>query len=141
MALGVRRLSVIDVAHGRQPLSNEAGDVWVAYEGELYEYPEIREQLLARGHQLRTALRYRSVGASLRGSRRKSVRQSARPIRRLAVGPHTPHRVPGRDRIGISPLFYAEVDGWLLWASEIKGLLASGMINTAAGRSRPRLFL
>ena len=46
-----------------------------------------------------------------------------------------------RDRIGISPLFYAEVDGWLLWASEIKSLLASGMISAAAGRSRPRLFL
>ena len=54
LALGVRRLSVIDVANGRQPLSNETGDVWVAYEGELYDYPEIRAKLLARGHRLAT---------------------------------------------------------------------------------------
>src|SRR5438045_3543725 len=54
LALGVRRLSVIDLAGGRQPLSNEAGDVWVAFEGELYDYPEIREGLLARGHRLAT---------------------------------------------------------------------------------------
>src|ERR1022692_2990650 len=54
LALGVRRLSVIDVANGRQPMSNETGDVWVAYEGELYDYPEIRAKLLARGHRLAT---------------------------------------------------------------------------------------
>src|SRR5690349_6079649 len=54
LALGVRRLSVIDRAGGRQPLANETGDIWVAYEGELYDYPVIRLDLLARGHCLRT---------------------------------------------------------------------------------------
>ncbi|MGD9633790.1 MAG: asparagine synthetase B, partial [Pirellulales bacterium] len=54
VALGNRRLSIIDVAGGRQPLSNETRDVWVAFEGELYEYPELREELLQRGHRLAT---------------------------------------------------------------------------------------
>ncbi len=129
VALGVRRLSVIDVANGRQPLSNEAGDVWVAYEGELYEYPEIRERLLARGHQLRTRCDteawvhlYEDLGEKVfpeaRGQFGVSLWDRARRTVYLA-----------RDRIGISPLFYAEADGWFLWASEIKSLLASGLIE------------
>jgi asparagine synthase (glutamine-hydrolysing) len=132
VALGVRRLSVIDVAHGRQPLSNEAGDIWVAYEGELYEYPEIREQLLARGHHLQTHCDteawvhlYEDLGEKVfpqaHGQFGVSLWDRSRRTVYLA-----------RDRIGISPLFYAEVDGWLLWASEIKGLLASGMIKPRA---------
>ena len=129
LALGVRRLSVIDVANGRQPLSNEDGTVWVAFEGELYDYPEIRESLLANGHRLLTRCdteawvhlyedqgekvfdrAYGQFGVSLWDRKRRTV-------------------LLGRDRIGISPLFYAEADGWLLWASEIKSLLASGLIT------------
>src|SRR5262245_43963775 len=54
VALGVRRLAIIDVAGGRQPIANEAGDVWVAAEGELYDYPDLRGRLLDRGHRLAT---------------------------------------------------------------------------------------
>jgi asparagine synthase (glutamine-hydrolysing) len=129
LALGVRRLSVIDVAHGRQPLSNEDGNVWVAFEGELYDYPEIRDNLLAKGHRLLTRCdteawvhlyedqgekvfdhAYGQFGVSLWDRNKRTV-------------------LLGRDRIGISPLFYAEADGWLLWASEIKSLLASGLLE------------
>lgn len=129
LALGVRRLSVIDVANGRQPLSNENGDIWVAYEGELYEYPELRERLLARGHQLRTRCDteawvhlYEDLGEQVfaQAHGQFGVALWDRPARTLLLG---------RDRIGISPLFYTESDGWLLWASEIKSLLASGMVE------------
>ena len=54
VALGARRLSIVDLAGGRQPLSNEDGSIWVAFNGELFEYPEIRRELLARGHHLAT---------------------------------------------------------------------------------------
>src|SRR5438034_7111870 len=54
VALGVRRLAIIDVAGGRQPLANENGDIWVAYEGELYDFPQLRQRLIERGHTLRT---------------------------------------------------------------------------------------
>src|SRR3990172_6591881 len=54
LALAVRRLSIIDLATGDQPLSNEAGDVTLVFNGEIYNYRELREQLLARGHRFRT---------------------------------------------------------------------------------------
>ncbi len=54
VALGARRLSVVDLENGRQPIDNEDGTVWVAYNGELYQYPEVRKDLLARGHTLKT---------------------------------------------------------------------------------------
>ena len=120
---------MIDVANGRQPLSNEAGDIWVAYEGELYDYPEIRERLLAHGHRLRTHCDteawvhlYEDLGEKVfdQACGQFGVSLWDRKQRTLFLG---------RDRVGISPLFYAESDGWLLWASEIKSLLASGMID------------
>src|SRR3981189_1766476 len=54
VALGARRLSIVDLAGGRQPIANERGDVWVAFNGELFEYPELRRELLSRGHTLAT---------------------------------------------------------------------------------------
>ena len=52
--MGMRRLSIIDLATGRQPISNEDGSIWIVFNGEIYNYPELRELLLARGHKLRT---------------------------------------------------------------------------------------
>src|SRR5262249_24437970 len=52
--LGARRLSIVDLAGGRQPIANEDGSVWVAFNGELFEYPELRKDLLERGHHLAT---------------------------------------------------------------------------------------
>ena len=54
VALGARRLSIVDLAGGRQPIANEDRSVWVAFNGELFEYPELRAELLARGHRLAT---------------------------------------------------------------------------------------
>jgi asparagine synthase (glutamine-hydrolysing) len=134
LALGVRRLAIIDVAGGRQPLANEDGRVWVAYEGELYNYAKLREQLLARGHLLRTRCDteawvhlYEDHGEAVfdraRGQFAVALWDAAR--RSLLLG---------RDRVGIAPLFYAEAEGWLLWASEIKALLSSGLINPQPDR-------
>src|SRR5262245_27086871 len=54
IAMGMRRLSIIDLATGRQPISNEDGSVWIVFNGEIYNHRELRELLLARGHKLRT---------------------------------------------------------------------------------------
>ena len=129
VALGNRRLAIIDVAGGRQPLSNETRDVWVAFEGELFEYPELREELLRRGHRLATRCDteawvhlYEELGEGvfLKAEGQFSVSLWDQRERKLMLA---------RDRVGIGPLFYAQRDGWLLWSSEIKGLLASGMIE------------
>jgi asparagine synthase (glutamine-hydrolysing) len=132
VALGNRRLAIIDVAGGRQPLANETRDVWVAFEGELYEYPELREGLLERGHRLSTHCDteawvhlYEELGEGvfLKAEGQFSVSLWDQRERKLMLA---------RDRVGIGPLFYAQHDGWLLWSSEIKGLLASGMIEAEA---------
>src|SRR5262245_61296559 len=129
LALGVRRLAIIDVAGGRQPLANETGDVWVAYEGELYDYPELRQRLLERGHRLATRCDteawvhlYEDHGEAVFDHARGQFAVALWDRRRRTL-------LLGRDRPGIAPLFYAQSEGWLLWASEVKALLASGLID------------
>jgi asparagine synthase (glutamine-hydrolysing) len=132
VALGARRLAIIDIAGGRQPMSNETGDIWTAFEGELYQYPELRKHLLDRGHQFATHCDteawvhlYEEYGDAMfrKATGQFSVAVWDRNTRTLLLG---------RDRAGIGPLYYANSDGWLLWASEIKGLLASGMLSPMA---------
>jgi asparagine synthase (glutamine-hydrolysing) len=128
VALGARRLSIIDLAGGRQPISNEDGSVWVAFNGELFEYPELRRQLSSAGHHLATRCDteawvhlYEDSGEGIFARARGQFAISLwdRKTRTLILG---------RDRVGICPLYYAHADGWLLWGSEIKALLASGLV-------------
>ena len=129
LALGARRLSIVDLAGGRQPMANEDRSVWVAFNGELFDYPELRKTLLARGHHLATRCDteawvhlYEDHGTATfehaRGQFAVSLWDRAR--RTLLLG---------RDRVGICPLYYAQADGWLLWGSEVKALLASGLVE------------
>jgi asparagine synthase (glutamine-hydrolysing) len=135
VALGARRLSIIDLARGKQPIANEDGSVWVAFNGELFEYPELRAELLAGGHRLATRCDteawvhlYEDLGERMFEKARGQFAVSLwdRKTRTLILG---------RDRVGICPLYYTEVDGWLLFGSEIKALLASGLV---APRPDPR---
>ncbi len=135
VALGARRLAIIDLAGGRQPISNEDGSVWVAFNGELFEYPELRRQLLSAGHHLATRCDteawvhlYEDRGEGMFANARGQFAVSLwdRKSRTLILG---------RDRVGICPLYYAQADGWLLWGSEIKALLASRLV---AARPDPR---
>jgi len=129
LAMGARRLSIVNLVGGRQPISNERGNIWVAFNGELFEYPELRRDLLARGHQLATRCDteawchlYEDLGegmfAETRGQFAVSLWDRERETLYL-----------GRDRVGICPLYYTEREGWLLWCSEVKGLLASGLVD------------
>ena len=129
LALGARRLAIIDLAGGRQPISNEDGSIWVAFNGELFEYPKLRHDLLAAGHQLATRCDteawvhlYEDFGQAMfeRARGQFAVSLWDRNDRTLILG---------RDRIGICPLYYAQADGWLLWGSEIRALLASGLFT------------
>lgn len=132
VALASRRLAIVDVAGGRQPLSDASGRVWASVNGELFNQRELRERLLLRGHTLRTrcdtelwpAL-YLEAGeevfAQARGQFAAALWDRDRRLLLL-----------GRDRVGICPLYTARVGGWLLWASEIKALLSSGMLRPEA---------
>ena len=140
VALGARRLSIVDLAGGRQPLCNEDGSVWVTQNGEIFEYPELQKELLARGQRSRPAATPNSGSISTKISAKGC---SPRPAASSPSPSGTARRaslILGRDRVGICPLYYAEVDGWLLWGSEIKAILSSGMIAARADRKGIDLF-
>ena len=121
--MGMRRLSIIDLSSGSQPISNEAGTVWVTLNGEIYNYRALREELAAAGHQFATssdteviAHGYEEWGDDLvlhlRGMFAFAVWDEARG--RILFG---------RDRIGKKPLYFLKRDGRLSYASEIKAFL------------------
>lgn len=134
-ALGMRRLSIIDLAGGHQPIRNEDGSVWVVFNGEIYNYRELRAELIARGHAFYTDTdtetivhAYEEWGddsfAHLRGM--FGIALWDRRTRELLLA---------RDRVGIKPLHYAIADGRLTFGSEIKSILAAGVrrsLNAAA---------
>jgi asparagine synthase (glutamine-hydrolysing) len=122
--LGIRRLSIIDVAGGHQPVFNEDQSVWVVFNGEIYNFPELRQELESRGHRFYTHTDtevivhlYEEMGADcvqrLRGMFAFALYDERQ--RRLLMA---------RDRLGKKPLHYASVNGRLLFGSEIKSLLA-----------------
>jgi asparagine synthase (glutamine-hydrolysing) len=129
-ALGHRRLSIIDLAGGAQPMANEDNTVWLTYNGELYNELELRRELLAKGHTYRTSCDtetlihlYEEEGINfarrLNGMFTAGIWDSRR--RRLVLV---------RDRMGQKPLFYGQLpDGGLAFGSEPKALLAHPSIS------------
>jgi len=123
VGLGMRRLSIIDLAGGHQPVFNEDRTVWIVYNGETYNFPELRQELLERGHRFSThsdteviVHLYEEMGADcvskLRGMFAFALYDERR--RKLLLA---------RDRLGKKPLHYA-LDGGRLWfGSEIKSIL------------------
>ena len=127
--LGMRRLSIIDLAGGHQPIQNEDGSVRVVFNGEIYNYRELRAELIARGHVFSTDTdtetivhAYETWGedafSHLRGM--FGIALWDRRQRTLLLA---------RDRAGIKPLHYAERNGRLYFGSEIKSILAAGGID------------
>ena len=123
-ALGFRRLSIVDLAGGHQPLSNEDGTVWTVFNGEIYNFPALRHRLEARGHVLRSrgdtevlVHLYEDEGPGmfslLRGMFALAIWDA--PRRRLVLG---------RDRLGQKPLIYRHEGDRIVFASELKALLA-----------------
>jgi asparagine synthase (glutamine-hydrolysing) len=140
VALGARRLSIVDLAGGRQPISNEDSSIWVTQNGELFEYPELQQELLARGHRLATRCDT-ELWAHLYEDHSEGFFEKARGQFAVALWDRKQRKlILGRDRVGICPLYYAQVDGWLLWGSEIKALLASRMIDAKADPKGIDLF-
>ena len=121
--IAMRRLAIIDVASGRQPISNEDGSIWIVFNGEIYNHPALRAELKKRGHIFKThsdteciVHAYEEYGDDcvrhLRGMFAFAIWDA--PKRRLFIA---------RDRLGKKPLYYAEHDGALLFGSELKCLL------------------
>ncbi|MEP6670768.1 MAG: asparagine synthase (glutamine-hydrolyzing) [Chthoniobacter sp.] len=134
IGLGMRRLSIVGLADGQQPVTNEDRSVNVIFNGELFDHLEKRAELEARGHRL---IKHcdteviphlweeyqQDMWARLRGQFAIAVWDEKR--RRLTLG---------RDRFGICPLYWTRQGDWLLFASEIKALLASGLVPARPDR-------
>ena len=130
--LAHRRLSIVDLAGGQQPLANESHQIWVVFNGEIYNHADIRRELEARGHVYRTKSdtetivhAYEQWGDDcvhrFRGMFAFALWDA--PRRRLLLV---------RDRLGIKPLYWAQRGDTLVFGSEIKALLASGMVTAEA---------
>ena len=108
VALGMRRLSIIDVAGGKQPIQNEAGDVTIVFNGEIYNHRVLREGLIARGHQFRTKSDTETI-VHLYEERGDAVVDELRGMFAFAIWDARRHRLlVARDRLGIKPLYYWE---------------------------------
>ena len=129
VALGHRRLCIIDLETGHQPLANEDGTVWAVLNGEIYNHVELRDALMRRGHRFATRSdtevlvhAWEEFGEDcvghFNGMFALAVWDERRQVLFLA-----------RDRMGEKPLYYTQVAGWLIFASELRALLAHPCVS------------
>ena len=124
VGLGMRRLSIIDLAGGHQPVFNEDKTIWIVFNGEIYNFPELRGDLEKRGHRFSTHTDtevivhlYEDLGADCVNKLRGMFAFALYDERRGKL-------LMARDRLGKKPLHYALAGGRLLFGSEIKSILA-----------------
>jgi asparagine synthase (glutamine-hydrolysing) len=128
VALASRRLSIVGLFDGQQPVSNEDGSVSVVYNGELFDYPEVKARLEGKGHRFRTHCDTELL-PHLWEDHGEALFEHLRGQFAFALYDRRQRRlVVARDRFGICPLYWTRQGNWLLFASEIKALLASGMV-------------
>lgn len=129
VGLAMRRLSIIDLDSGRQPIHNEDGTVWVVYNGEIYNFRELRASLQQRGHRFQTNTDTEVI-VHLYEEHGDDLVQHLRGMFAFALWDVRRNRgLLVRDRLGIKPLFYAQVGETLLFGSEMKAVLASGIVD------------
>jgi asparagine synthase (glutamine-hydrolysing) len=131
VGLGHRRLAIVDVAGGQQPMANEDGSCWIVYNGEIYNHPTLRPELEARGHPYRTRSDTETILHLYEEEQERCV-ERLRGMFAFALWDRGRKRLLlARDRLGIKPLYYAVTPRELLFASEIKAILAAASIRPA----------
>jgi asparagine synthase (glutamine-hydrolysing) len=128
-ALGMRRLSIIDLEMGQQPISNEDGSVWVIYNGEIYNYRELRAQLETKGHIFKTHSDTEVIVHAYEEYGQDCV-QHFNGMFAIAIWERSARRlVLMRDRLGVKPLFYWVNGGNLVFGSELKAVIAHTQVS------------
>ncbi len=129
VGLGSARLSIIDLSTGQQPISNEDGTLWIVFNGEIFNYLELRPELEARGHRFTTETDtevllhlYEEFGPACLGRLNGQFAFAIWNVRDQSV-------FLGRDRLGVRPLFYTQADGALIFGSEMKAILSDPRVT------------
>src|SRR3989449_3841853 len=127
--LGHRRLAIVDVAGGHQPMANEDQTAWIVFNGEIYNHASLRPELEARGHRYRTRSDTETI-VHLYEEEGERCAARLQGMFAFAIWDRTRGRLLlTRDRLGIKPPYFACTDRELLFASEIKAILAAGSIR------------
>src|SRR5882762_1103076 len=141
IGLGFRRLSIVDVSTGHQPISNEDGSVWVVFNGEIYNYRELRAELAAKGHTLKTQTDT-EVLVHLYEEYGTQMVEKLRGMFGFAIWDEKQRTLfLARDRVGIKPLYYCWTRRFLSFGSEIKAILADPEVEREVDRTMIDRFL
>ncbi len=124
--MAARRLSIIDLAGGHQPMGTEDGRLWIVYNGEVYNFPELRQELLSRGHTLRTRSDTETVLHLVEEKGAEALERLNGMFAFAVFDTQTRSLLIGRDRIGIKPLFYSYKAGRFVFGSDMKSVVLAG---------------
>lgn len=128
VGLGHKRLSIIDLDSGKQPISNEDGKIWVVFNGEIYNYRELREDLIKQGHTFKTGTDTEVINHLYEEHGERFVSR-LRGMFAIALWDEREELlILARDRVGIKPLYYFQNDHLIIFASEIKSILVDPSI-------------
>ena len=123
VALGMRRLAIIDITSGSQPISNEAGTIWIVFNGEIYNHRELRQELIKHGHFFSTRSDTETI-VHLYEEEGEQCVEKLRGMFVFAIWDQHEHKLfVARDRVGKKPLHYTLIRQTLIFGSEIKALL------------------
>jgi asparagine synthase (glutamine-hydrolysing) len=129
LGLGHRRLSIIDLGGGHQPMSIENGTLWIVFNGEIYNYRSLREELIRKGHQFRTHSDTEVI-LHLYAEQGEACVHALNGMFAFAIWDARRHALfLARDRMGVKPLYYAVTPEVFLFASEIKAILHAGLLQ------------
>src|SRR5436190_12139183 len=132
LGMASRRLSIVGLADGQQPMTNEDRSAHVVFNGELFDHIERKQELQAKGHVFMTHCDTEII-PHMWEEHEEGMFERLRGQFAIALWDERNRRLLlGRDRFGIAPLYWSQQGDWLFFASEIKGLLASGMVPARA---------
>jgi asparagine synthase (glutamine-hydrolysing) len=141
IGLGMRRLSIVDLATGHQPLSNEDGSIWIVFNGEIYNHRSLRDDLIARGHHYRTQSDTETIVHLYEEYGKDCVRHLRGMFAFAIWDTKRKSLFIARDRLGIKPLYYRYTDENFLFGSEIKVLMSYPGVQRVFNRAALPEFL